>query len=128
MECTLHESRMDRYVLAITNFLLCAKCALSGESRPNRMSTRCNRVCTASGFTWQENGKSSSTFFSKVLSSFISFGVCFFVPVLMTVSSWFFRLTNTSWNKSDIVWEYDKVIHRTICKKTDHLLGIHAHA
>lgn len=34
VECTLGESKMDRDVLAITNFLLCAKCALDGESRP----------------------------------------------------------------------------------------------
>ena len=37
VECTLGESKMDRDVLAITNFLLCAKCALSGESRPNHL-------------------------------------------------------------------------------------------
>ena len=34
VECALGESKMDRDVLAITNFLLCAKCALDGGSRP----------------------------------------------------------------------------------------------
>ena len=37
VECTLGESKMDRDVLAITNFLLCVKCALGGESRPNHL-------------------------------------------------------------------------------------------
>ena len=37
VECTLGADKMDRDVLAITNFLLCVKCALGDESRPNHL-------------------------------------------------------------------------------------------
>ena len=37
VECSLGAENMDRDVLAIINFLLCARCALDGKERPDHL-------------------------------------------------------------------------------------------
>ena len=41
VECSLGEENMDRDVLAVINFLLCARAALEGKERPKHLCRAC---------------------------------------------------------------------------------------